>query len=331
MKFIKKVWDYLAAVKKTTLSVDKSAGARFAIFLDILYCRLVFHVTLREYLIYQFYNHKDRYRKNFLLRHHQRNQYPRVNNVLVTVDKYDFYSKLSDLFEREIILVPQQGEETFLNFVKKHHTVILKPNRGSCGRGIRIIKYENDEQVLQIFRQLDEDTVCEEIIHQHEALDKINPNSVNTIRVVSIRHDEENIEIVSATLKSSAQRGSIVDNLSDTGIVARIDVETGIVESFGFDLYRKRYTYHPITGEQIIGFRIPNWDIVVNLVKQSHSRLEENPIVGFDIAVTEKGADIVEGNSAPGPNIMQIMDLVPRGEKILPILNDKKQQKYQLF
>lgn len=331
MKCIKKARNYLASVKKAAFSVNKSACARLAIFLDILYCRLLFHVTLKEYLNYQFYNYKNRYRKNFLLRHHQRNQYRRVNNVLVTVDKYNFYSKLSDLFEREIILVPKQGEKEFLNFVQKHNTVILKPNRGSCGRDIRIVKYENDEQVLQIFRQLKEETVCEEIIHQHEVLNKFNPNSVNTIRVVSIRHDEQNVEIVSATLKYGTQNGSIVDNLSDTGIVALIDVETGLVVSFGFDLNRNRYTHHPITGEQIIGLRIPNWNIVVNLVKESHSRLEENPVVGFDIAVTERGADIVEGNSAPGPNIMQIMDLVPRGEKILPILNDKKRQKYQLF
>lgn len=330
MKMLKKIRRSLITAIRTVNKITPSKISRFFIFFDMLYCCACFHCNCHEYSVYQLYNHKNRYRRNFLFRYHQRVKYTRVNNVLTTVDKYGFYLRLSDLFQREIILAPSCGQQAFADFLKKHKTVILKPNDGSCGRGVQILNYESDEQAAQYFRNINSDTVCEEFICQHESLNALNPYSVNTLRVVSVRHDSQNIEIVSCTLKSNIKNGSVVDNLSDSGCVAAVDIKTGIVSSFGYDLNHKRYTHHPITKTQFIGLNIPNWQKVIDLVEKAHSRLEENPIVGFDIAITPNGADIVEGNSAPGPNIMQIMDLTPKGEKIHPILNDKKKQIYKL-
>ncbi len=330
MKKLGKIKKSLYSIYKAAKSVSKNKWDFVAITADLLYSKLRFHATTEEYLKYRFYNLRNRYRKNFLLRYHQSISYKRVNDCWLTVDKYRFFLKLKEVFEREMILAPDCGEKAFLDFVKKHSRVVVKPYMGSCGRGIYVVNYEDDEQVLRAFRDINEKVVCEEFIHQHSALNVLNPFSLNTLRVVSVRHSEEDIEIVSATLKTSAQSASIVDNLSDSGIVAEIDIETGIVSSFGFDSSCKRYTNHPVTKTQFIGFNIPDWDKVLDLVKKAHSRLESNPVVGFDIAVTESGVDIVEGNSAPGPNIMQIMTRAPKGEKNLEILNDKKRQVYEI-
>ena len=329
MRFIKKVKRYLGDVVRTVSKVERSKGSRLKIFCDIIYCQLRFHVSFREYLLYQFYNYKNCYRKNFMLKYHQVHKYKRVNNAYITFSKYGFYEKVSEFFQREIILLPSCGEQKFLDFVKKHDTVILKPNKGSGGKGIRILKYENDEQILQCFRDIKRETVCEELIRQHKVLSDLNPYSVNTLRIVSLRHDENNIEIISATLKSGARYDSFVDNLSSGGIIALVDIESGIVSTFGVDANGKHYTHHPITETQIIGMNIPYWSKAIALIKNAHRQLNENRILGWDIAITETGVDIVEANSAPGPNIMQMADLVPKGEKILKVLNNKKNQVYK--
>ena len=328
MRFFKQIKNNLSTLKNTVAQIDKSKGPRFFLFFDVIYCKLRFHTSANEYLSYHFYDYKNCFRKNFLLKYHQVHIYRRINNITFTRFKSKLIEKIHDLVQREIILVPACGEAAFLDFVKKHNVVVIKPDRGSCGVGVEKLEYESDEQVLEFFRDIKKDMLCEEYIHQHKSMNSLNPSSVNTLRIVSMRHDEHNIEIISATLKAGSTVNSFTDNLYGGGIVAEVDVESGIVSTFGFDKKNNRYTHHPVTQTQFIGFNIPNWLDVVTLVKKAHSRLDENKIVGWDVAVTEKGADIVEANSAPSPMVMQITDGKPKGEKILKILNNKKNHIY---
>ncbi len=327
MNYIKKVKAFLVAVMKASLKVKDSTGSCILVFFDILYCRLRFHVTLHEYLIYQFYNYKDHYRKNFLLRHHQRNQYRRVNNIKITGSKYNFYNNLSEFFQREVLKLPECGKKVFLEFVKKHKQVVLKPDKGSLGNGFSVLNYESDQQVLEYYNKITDDMLCEEFINQHKVLSAVNPFSVNTIRIVSLRKND-GIEIISASLRSGSKTECLVDNMACGGLVASIDIETGIVCSFAVDHNQKRYMHHPITKAQLIGLNIPNWFEAIDTVKKAHTKLTGNLVVGWDIAITETGVDIVEGNSAPSHEVMQLADLLPKGERILPVINNKKNQIY---
>ena len=55
--------------------VASGKWSRLMIALDYIYCCMRFHVNDKEYLDLQFYNYKNRYRKNFLLKYHQKNKY----------------------------------------------------------------------------------------------------------------------------------------------------------------------------------------------------------------------------------------------------------------
>ena len=327
---LRKEKKYLISVKKYLSMLDKPKGTRIAILFDCIYCHLRFHTTAGEYFSYKLYNYKNRYRKNFMLRYYQQRHYWRVNNRKVTDSKYGFYKKMQKFFQRQMISVPDCGEAEFLDFVQKHKKVILKPDRGSLGLGIFVLCYENDQQVLQCFREIQNKMLCEEFISQHHEMAALNPYSVNTLRIITIRHDAKNIEFISAALRIGAQPDSFVDNWAHNGIFAKVDIETGIVASFGIGHNNKKYAYHPLTGKQIIGMNLPNWPEVIHLIQKAHSELDENPIIGWDIAITETGAEIVEANSAPGPDTMQLADLIPKGEKLLKIMNDKKRQKYHV-
>lgn len=329
MKLLRKFKKYLRSAISVSYSAEKSKIARIPVILDIIYCSLRFHSTPQEYGLYRFYDFKNRYRKNFILNYHQRKRYGLVNNIEVTHSKRSFYKIMSKWFYREVIFVPECGEADFLAFVRKHKKVILKPDKGSLGKGIFVLYYESDEQVLQKFSLLTEPFICEEYISQHPIMAKLNPHTVNTLRIISIRNDANNVEIVSCILRMGAKANAVVDNIVSGGIFAQVDIDTGIVTSFAIDKSRNSYSHHPITNVQIIGMCVPNWDEVIKLVKQLHGAMDESRILALDIAVTEFGASVVEANSTPGTRSLQMIDCVPRGGKILKIINNKKFQIYK--
>lgn len=287
---------------------------------DYFYCKRKYKCNLEEYLGYKFYNYKNCYRKNFILSAH-RPQFQNINITPFTRSKYLFYQYIPDLFQREIILAPNCGEDAFVQFLRKHKKIVVKPDRGSLGKDVMLLKYTDDTTAREYFRSIAPDarTLCEEFIRQHPVLNALNPYSVNTVRITSLLVDGE-VEILSATLRCGAGADSITDNLSKGGIGAQIDIETGIICAYGKDFAMNSYSHHPISGVQIVGLQIPNWDCAVAYIKKAHKRVPQCTLYGWDIAITEYGVDIVEANNKPGIRNIQQLDGVPKGHKLLPLL-----------
>ena len=75
---------------------------------------------------------------------------------------------------------------------------------------------------------------------------------------------------------------------------------------------------------KIKDFEIPDWNKILELSKKLAKEIKEAGIIGWDIALTTKGIDIVEGNSYPGHDIYQLpphrtnnIGVLPRFEKYL--------------
>lgn len=316
MKKIKKIKSQICNLYKTAKKISTDNWDFILISIDLIYSKLRFHITINEYLTYQFYNLKDRYRKNFLLKSYRK----KGSNIATrdfTRSKFIFYKRIPDLYTREIILIPHCGEEQFIEFIKNHKHVIIKPDMGSLGRGVFDVKYKDEESAKKLFAKFSTTSpmVCEEFIHQHDLLQELNPFSVNTVRIVSILSGDD-IEIVSAVLKIGSMENSVIDNMYAGGIGAQVDVSTGIISTFGVDYHFNTYAHHPITGTQIIGFQLPNWKEAINIAKKAHKRLPQCLIYGWDIAITQNGVDIVEANNSPDPLLIQTMDRIPKGHKI---------------
>lgn len=321
MNFLKKVTGTLKEIR----SISRNKWETLNIAFDFIYCKLRFHITVREYKKYKFYNLKNRYRKKFLLIYHKTHLGINIRKRYYTASKYLVYKRIGDLYSREIILVPNCGEDCFVAFLKKHQKVVLKPDSGSWGIDVKILEYTDEIAAQNCFKELSlkKATICEEYICQHHMLAALNPFSTNTLRVVTIL-DNGNVEIVCAALKTGGFANNFVDNMHNGGIGMQVDIETGITTTVGKDYNDKEYIYHPISQEQLIGFRVPCWDKVKQLVKEAHLRLPETLLFGWDIAITEEGPVIVEVNGSPGPMLMQVMDGIPKGEKIIKMMKTIK-------
>lgn len=77
---------------------------------------------------------------------------------------------------------------------------------------------------------------------------------------------------------------------------------------------------HPASGVSIKGFRLPNWKNVKQLALRAHCTLSNIALVGWDIALTENGPVIIEGNKTPGGDSFQVAHKTPWGATPFPEL-----------
>ncbi|MBO5299871.1 MAG: hypothetical protein J6B51_07330, partial [Clostridia bacterium] len=98
----------------------------------------------------------------------------------------------------------------------------------------------------------------EECVIQHDAINEINPSSVNTIRIVTLNGPKKN-GIVYACIRIG-QNGTDMDNVDCGGMACRIDLESGMISTDGADKQGNVYENHPESGVKLKGFTIPYFE-----------------------------------------------------------------------
>lgn len=219
--------------------------------------------------------------------------------------KTELMTWLGKYLHREQMNASEMSREDFAAFVQRHPVFLFKPSTGSCGIGIEKADASMVPAEELFSRYVGQDGVLDECIVQHPAMEKLHPASVNTLRIFSVRIRSE-VRIAAAVLRMGAG-GSFIDNYSAGGVVAPVDVNSGVVTAAAEDIYGKRYIFHPDTNEQIVGLQIPNWDSVIATVKEA---AKEAPIsyVGWDVAVRDTDCVIIEANYRPMVNVVQTAD-----------------------
>lgn len=323
MKLLRKIRSHLSSAKKNANRYGDSFISKMSVFFDALYCDLFMGCTAEEYSMYEFYKYKNSYRKDYILQFRKRKYYSKINPQRYSMHKMIFYKKIQSGMHREYIYLTEVNKEQFLAFVKKHKKIITKPDVGSRGVNIQLFEYNDDQQALAFYETLSKDTICEEYICQHDKMDTLNPNCVNTVRIVAL-YDAGEVDFIAASLKCGKFKTSIVDNMHNNGIGANVDIQTGVVTEKAYDYHDNTFIYHPLTGTQIVGFTVPFWAETLNLIRETHSKVSDCPLLGWDVAITNSGPEIVEFNSAPGPKLMQLLDHKPKGKVLRNYINNHR-------
>ena len=197
--------------------------------------------------------------------------------------------------------------EDALKLLAKNAKLFYKPVSQSKGKGIKILLNDTEGQqfILNAYATENKKFILEEPIVQHCLMSEINPYSVNTIRVNTVLKKNGDVAIISATLRTASDN-SIIDNMSQGGFIFPIDLETGIVIDRGLAYNTNvRPIRHPLTGVVLLGRQIPNWELVLNSCRQSAKQFKKLRWLGWDIAITEDGIEIIEANLSPGPRVAQ--------------------------
>lgn len=140
----------------------------------------------------------------------------------------------------------------------------------------------------------------QETVQQHSDFAAVHPASLNTMRIVTCTMRNDEPRIVSGYMRFGI-KGAVVDNSSSGGFMAGIDLGSGRLATPGIHPFRKGGEIcerHPDSGIPMVGFQIPMFDQVLELVERAAATLRY-PLVGWDVAVTPSGPLIVEGNDKP--------------------------------
>ena len=131
--------------------------------------------------------------------------------------------------------------EICLNHLQKNKSLILKPNESGGGRGIKFVKESDSLLLKNLFINLGLTFVVQDVLKQHSDMCKLNPNSVNTLRITSIIWKNK-VEITGAAVRIGAGKKR-VDNWNAGGIIVGIN-ENGVLYPFGLN---KKCEKHNIT------------------------------------------------------------------------------------
>ena len=308
--FLKKMNSY---IRNKHGHVNLLWQARYGI--GIVYNYLIYQATISDYFELTFHSKRHQEKQKYITSP-QALRFAEYVDSMDAIRKYfsktTMYKELGDYIHRDQLFTSECTYEQFMAYVKAHPKCIYKPDKDDCGHGIELwtVDEENAEEKYQ--KAVSNSAVLDELVVQSPAIAKMNPSSVNTVRLFSLIIGSE-CRFFTGFIRMG-RNGSIVDNIGSGGLSAGIDVNTGYVFAPGIDDTGRCFEQHPDTGVAIRGFQVPNWQELLRFTEEAalHYPLK---YVGWDIAICEDGFQIIEAN--PDPMIHGIQTEFCGGKKKL--------------
>jgi hypothetical protein len=281
----------------------KTGWSSFKIWKDIIYSSLKYNISILEYFQFQFYEISESRKQNYagtgFMYEYQLLMNPKnVREVLS--DKIKFLETYKKFIHHKFgslndIITNSQLTSELLN--NPSGKIVLKSSHGQCGIGVEVHDTQNftADGLVQQLKKNGNDLV-EEFVVQHDALMELSSSGLNTIRIITQLDKKNQVIILGSRLRITVN--SVIDNLAAGNLAASINSMTGIVDGPGVysDIIKEDQLIHPTTGVSIIGFQVPFWNETVALVKAAALHNVNNRSIGWDVAVTNSGPELIEAN-----------------------------------
>jgi hypothetical protein len=300
----------------------KTKKSTVLILIDIIRCAFKYQAGYYDYQEFEFYNLNKEERKTYLTRG-KNNEIVKRFNDKNSFYKFDNKIEFNKIFDKYInrcwLHLNGKNATEFKEFIQKHKSIIVKPLDLDGGRGIEKYVYDENADYVSLYSTLLENNqiLIEEFITQHPDMNILYKDSVNTMRMFTFYKNGVSY-FLQAILKIG--NGGVVDNFSSGGMYTYVD-DNGFVYVDAIDRDDNIFSIHPITNEKIIGFEVPKFQKAVELVKEAAKVIPEVAYVGWDVAISENGPVIVEGNCFPG--VYQVKpSLIDTKEGLIPKYNE---------
>lgn len=181
--------------------------------------------------------------------------------------------------------------EEFVRLCMNGNKIVLKLSVNSVGgQGIKFFDAETDSiETLRNHILSSDNLVVQEVIKQHAELGRLHPESINTIRIITLVFGE--VHVLSCVLRMGIG-GSRVDNASSGGIVCGIE-PSGRLKPEAFDTKANRYEAHP-SGVRFESVSVPGFDRCLEMCKKLAYRLVScTKLVSWDLAIDEEGNPVL--------------------------------------
>jgi hypothetical protein len=298
-----------ASVKK----IHKSTGRNsLKLFLDMAQCGFKYGAGYVDYEVFRFYSLTPAQRSTFITRTISNKIRALLNDEAyahILANKTEFNEYYSEYIGREWLNFKQADLAEFSAFIAKFDAIIIKPDASNSGDGVEKVTISETSNVEELYTLFKEKHIgiIEEFVKQNSQMAHIYPHSLNTVRAATVL-DSNGKAVVMKMMLRVGSGGNVVDNLNAGGLTAWIDTETGIVKRLASDKKGHKYASHPDTGVKFEGFSVPYWQECLQLAKAAAEKIPQLGYVGWDIAFSEAGPILIEGNHIPSHHLIQMPD-----------------------
>lgn len=293
LKKLKKFLDY---------SSTQTGKSRLLIMIDAAYSVFKYNVSLNDYFYFNFFqlsaDKRNLWAGTGFMYEYQLKMNPKGARDILS-DKIKFLKYYQPFIKRKFIDISSLDTNTdILNqfLSAKSGKIVLKGSKGQIGAEVRIVNCaDHTSESLLKFMQHNKLDLIEDYIVQHPDLMELSPSGLNTVRIFT-QLNKEKVDVLGVRLRISVN--SQVDNMAAGNLAAPVDPESGIVNGPAVysDITRSDQTIHPITGIPITGFKIPFWKETLQMAIDAALFDTSNRSIGWDIAITANGPELIEGN-----------------------------------
>jgi hypothetical protein len=301
----------------------KCNKSKIYIFFDMINCMIRYGAGYYDYNIFAFYAMNHKQRKTYITRMKNKKLIMYCNDQNyshIFNNKNEFNKIYKKYLNREYLDLENVKYEDFTKFMKNKDIIFAKPNVGESGKGIEKLYKKDYKDLKEMFNYITNKDknfgIIEELIVQHEALNKLYPLAINSLRIVSIVVDGE-AHIVYVVSKSGNE-GKFVDNMENSGLCCPVDVKTGKICNVAHTSKLITYDTHPYSKVKLIGYKIPYIKEAMELVKKAALEIPEVKYVGWDVFIGPNGPGIIEGNDYPGYDFWQLPEHTPDKIGLVP-------------
>lgn len=217
-----------------------------------------------------------------------------------------YIKNINGIFYRNNIVV---SKEEAIEACQNIDDAIIKHSIDTC-QGLSILRFKSvngnvtgkgcPKNVKEMLEQYDKNFIVQDAIHQCEEMARLNPTSLNTIRIATYWSEKDGIVPLFAVVRMG-RAGSVVDNASAGGLYCGINMD-GTLKEQAYTL--APFSAHTETDNGVVfkGFSIPRFSDLKSKAVELHSYLPYTKLIGWDMCIDDNNEiELVEINAAnPG-------------------------------
>lgn len=233
---------------------------------------------------------------------------------------------LGEIDEQGIITLMNGQRYPFAEWFKSYgHPLFCKPNDGHQGSGCCRLELTDSESPSFIVngRQISNEEfnknivgkIVEPLIIQHAELLQYSPHCVNPLRIRTVYH-KGNFEVISIYICFGGHNAYWANGVSSGAMVA-LNSNGQCISDVFCEMPGKdgRSQYLPDSEIPVSNIIVPGVKQAIDLALAAHKTLPQIHSIGWDVAVTDDGPIIIEGNSDYGPVTYQYIS--GKGERAI--------------
>lgn len=240
---------------------------------------------------------------------------------------------------RRLIDCPAMGQSfrDFFECLKIKKDFACKPNNGGRCVGFHRIQYKNGELFLDGEKVCEDDIV--EFVETHPnyiytqfikaggGLEVIHP-LIHTIRILVLNKDGVSPSLIGGYIRFPTDYSGVTNYVhksdNNYSYVCKLDVSNGVFGD-GKKIYINRtedLPTHPQTGTLVCG-KLPYWEVMAEDTKGMSKLFFGSEILGFDFGITPDGPKLMEINTFPGIQMVQVFYPLMLNNKFSKYVNKK--------